>query len=150
MSLYSNWTDMVVEYVKTKGEKAFWDEYSAIETKIYRDLLADHKNVKKVMISNLAKEYNTTEEFIMGFVDGINDSLNNPYDLESVYFNMLDEKADYLYNLPQWDGIFSVEKRHEIEKEYKDSKTVRNENKVGRNDLCPCGSGKKYKKCCGK
>ncbi|MCW5965845.1 MAG: preprotein translocase subunit SecA [Bryobacterales bacterium] len=25
----------------------------------------------------------------------------------------------------------------------------RNEPKVGRNDLCPCGSGKKYKKCCG-
>ncbi|MEH6906998.1 SEC-C metal-binding domain-containing protein [Neobacillus drentensis] len=24
------------------------------------------------------------------------------------------------------------------------------ENKVGRNDPCPCGSGKKYKKCCGK
>ena len=22
-------------------------------------------------------------------------------------------------------------------------------NKVGRNDPCPCGSGKKYKKCCG-
>ena len=22
--------------------------------------------------------------------------------------------------------------------------------KVGRNDLCPCGSGKKYKQCCGK
>jgi uncharacterized protein YecA (UPF0149 family) len=21
--------------------------------------------------------------------------------------------------------------------------------KVGRNDTCPCGSGKKYKKCCG-
>lgn len=27
---------------------------------------------------------------------------------------------------------------------------VRRENKVGRNDPCPCGSGKKYKKCCGK
>jgi len=26
----------------------------------------------------------------------------------------------------------------------------REEEKVGRNDLCPCGSGKKYKKCCGK
>lgn len=25
-----------------------------------------------------------------------------------------------------------------------------NEPKVGRNDDCPCGSGKKYKKCCGK
>ncbi|MDE2060711.1 MAG: SEC-C domain-containing protein, partial [candidate division NC10 bacterium] len=21
--------------------------------------------------------------------------------------------------------------------------------KIGRNDLCPCGSGRKYKKCCG-
>lgn len=27
---------------------------------------------------------------------------------------------------------------------------VRNENRVGRNDPCPCGSGKKYKNCCGK
>ncbi len=27
--------------------------------------------------------------------------------------------------------------------------TKKNEPKVGRNDLCPCGSGKKYKKCCG-
>jgi uncharacterized protein YecA (UPF0149 family) len=24
------------------------------------------------------------------------------------------------------------------------------EPKIGRNDPCPCGSGKKYKKCCGK
>ena len=29
--------------------------------------------------------------------------------------------------------------------------TVKNEGpKVGRNDICPCGSGKKYKNCCGK
>jgi len=28
--------------------------------------------------------------------------------------------------------------------------TIRNTNDVGRNDPCPCGSGKKYKKCCGK
>lgn len=27
---------------------------------------------------------------------------------------------------------------------------VRNKNKVGRNDPCPCGSGKKFKQCCGK
>jgi preprotein translocase subunit SecA len=29
-------------------------------------------------------------------------------------------------------------------------KPVRTGAKVGRNDPCPCGSGKKYKKCCGK
>jgi len=35
--------------------------------------------------------------------------------------------------------------------EEKKGKTVINKsNKVGRNDPCPCGSGKKYKKCCGK
>ena len=27
---------------------------------------------------------------------------------------------------------------------------VRNTRKVGRNEPCPCGSGKKYKKCCGR
>ena len=30
------------------------------------------------------------------------------------------------------------------------NKTVRGVKKIGRNDPCPCGSGKKYKKCCGK
>ena len=164
MSLYDKWTEMVVEYVKTKGERAFWQEYGKIETAIYKDLLSNHKEVKKTSIADISKEYNSTVEFIMGFVDGINESLKNSYDLEQIeettelvldldleklYFNMLDAKAEYLYTLPQWDGIFSEEKREEIKKEYKESKIVRNENKIGRNDPCPCGSGKKYKKCCG-
>lgn len=166
MSLYTDWTQMVIDYVKTKGEKAFWAEYSKIETAIYKDLLANHKEVKKTSIAGLAKDYETTIEFVMGFVDGINDSLKQSYDLESIdeneeiafdidleklYFNMLDAKAEYLYTLPQWDGIFSQEKRKEIEEEYKKSKTVvRAERKIGRNEKCPCGSGKKYKNCCGK
>ena len=78
MSLYKQWTDMVVEYVKTKGEAAFWNEYTKIETAIYRDLLAN-KEVVKTTIADFAKKYETSEEFTMGFVDGINESLNNPY-----------------------------------------------------------------------
>ncbi|MBT7153787.1 MAG: SEC-C domain-containing protein, partial [Deltaproteobacteria bacterium] len=31
-----------------------------------------------------------------------------------------------------------------------ESEPVRTEPKIGRNQPCPCGSGKKYKKCCGK
>jgi preprotein translocase subunit SecA len=31
-----------------------------------------------------------------------------------------------------------------------ENKPETNQDKVGRNDLCPCGSGKKYKKCCGR
>ena len=165
MSLYSQWTDMVVKYVKTKGEEAFWAEYSDIEQRIYTNILSNHAEVKKTSVNDLAKEFNATEEFVMGFIDGINDSLKKSYDLESIeadqelvfdidfeklYFNMLEAKADYLYTLQQWDSIFSDEKRKEIQKSFKDSKIVKNENKVGRNDACPCGSGKKYKKCCGK
>ena len=165
MSLYKQWTDMVVEYVKTKGEAAFWNEYSKVETSIYKDLLANNKDAMVGTIEELAKKYDTTVEFVMGFVDGINDSLNSGYDLETLkvtdtvdldvnleklYFNMLEAKAEYLYNLPQWEAIFSVEKRKEIQKAYRESTMVRNENKIGRNDACPCGSGKKYKKCCGK
>ena len=165
MSLYKQWTDMVVNYVRTRGEEAFWEEYSSIETKIYTELLASHKSAVKTNIKTLADKYETTSEFVMGFIDGVNDSLVNPMDLEALteeselelaldfeklYFNMLDAKAEYLYELPQWDGIFSAEKRKEIQKQWRASKTVVNEEKIGRNDPCTCGSGKKYKKCCGK
>lgn len=165
MSLYKQWNDMVVEYVKTKGEEAFWDEYTNVETAIYKDLLSNHNSVVTATIADLAKKFNTSEEFVMGFVDGINDSLNKPFELEEVtateeisldinleklYFNMLEAKADYLVELKQWDGIFSPEKRKEIQKQYRQSAMVINENKIGRNDPCTCGSGKKYKKCCGK
>ena len=165
MSLYKQWTDMVVEYVKTKGEEQFWAEYTSIEEGIYRELLSKHESVVKTTIKEIADKNNCSLEFAMGFVDGINESLKNTYDLEALtendelvldidfeklYFNMLDAKADYLFNLPQWEAIFSAEKRKEIQKNHRNSLQVRNENKVGRNDACPCGSGKKYKKCCGK
>ena len=38
MSLYTQWTDMVVDYVKTKGENAFWAEYSKLEENIYLEM----------------------------------------------------------------------------------------------------------------
>lgn len=165
MSLYKDWTDMVVDYVKNKGEAAFWEEYGAIEKRIYTKLLGNHKSIVKGKIEDLAVANDTSVVFFMGFLDGINESLEESLDLEKVtkddeielkvnleklYFNMLDAKADYLYDLPQWEGIFSKEKRREIHNEWKDTKTVTNKVKVGRNDPCPCGSGKKYKHCCGK
>jgi preprotein translocase subunit SecA len=55
--------------------------------------------------------------------------------------------------------IDRLERRRKIEQERmvigrgeseEKKKPVRRERKVGRNEQCPCGSGKKYKKCCGK
>ena len=36
-----------------------------------------------------------------------------------------------------------------IEKRFNARLTKGGKKKIGRNELCPCGSGKKYKKCCG-
>ena len=66
-------------------------------------------------------------------LDGINDSLKvqNPIETmdenttvslcfdKELYKNMVDAKADWLYNLPQWDKIFTPEKRKELYLEQK-------------------------------
>ena len=53
-------------------------------------------------------------------------------------------------NLPQWDALLTEERRKELYKAQKKSMTVVKGKKIGRNDPCPCGSGKKYKQCCGR
>ena len=42
------------------------------------------------------------------------------------------------------------EKKKQLYREQKQSGTIRKGKKIGRNDPCPCGSGKKYKMCCGR
>jgi preprotein translocase subunit SecA len=101
----------------------------------------------------------------MGFIDGISDSLKSEVNLEGIeedtnikldidweklYYNMVHVEAHWLYNLDGWKDILPQDLRNQIEKTYKSSKTIVREDKVGRNDPCPCGSGKKHKKCCGK
>lgn len=57
-------------------------------------------------------------------------------------------KSKFEKNTTQQDKEQNVEM---VTNEEAKSKTVvRSGKKVGRNDLCPCGSGKKYKQCCGK
>lgn len=116
-------------------------------------------------LSELAEQFGMSPEVFTGFMDGINESLVSGYeiaelaedtdielkvDFEKLFYNMLDAKAKWLYTLPEWEGVLSEEKRREITKAWRKSGQIINENKIGRNDPCPCGSGKKYKKCCGK
>ena len=70
-------------------------------------------------------------------------------DFESLFKKMVEYRAEHLFTLPQWDGIFDADTRKRLTLEQKKSRTVVKGTKVGRNDPCPCGSGKKYKKCCG-
>ncbi len=101
----------------------------------------------------------------MGFLAGIDTSLkaSNDFktfdenseivldiDFEKLFYNMLVAEAQYLYTLEEWEDVLDEVTRMGILQVYKKAKiVVRDQPKIGRNDPCPCGSGKKYKKCCG-
>ncbi len=166
MSLLEQWRETAYSQEMNKAElQKLWGTYFEIEKGIYEQLLANPDEEVKGTVNELAEKYGVEVLTMVGFLDGINDSLKEPnpieemegdtvvslaFDKEKLYKNMVDAKADWLYELPQWNDIFTPERQKELYKEQKQSGTIRKEKKIGRNDPCPCGSGKKYKKCCGK
>ncbi len=59
---------------------------------------------------------------------------------------LLPKKKNLSYNEPQPTGPYSLPAAPRQESK---QAPIKKEIRVGRNDPCPCGSGKKYKKCCG-
>ncbi len=163
MSLFSDWQAFAEMDRPGQQGQMFWANYFSAEQSNYEKILAEPNKVISGTFSDLAKSYDMDNLIFMGFLDGINTSLKKELDLESIeenteielnidlpklYFNMLNAKADWLFNLPAWDDILSPEERREITKDWRASKQATSTKKVGRNDPCPCGSGKKYKLCC--
>ncbi|MBQ6318583.1 MAG: SEC-C domain-containing protein [Lachnospiraceae bacterium] len=166
MALLEKWRKMAYNETEDKNKlQKLWADYFEVEKGIYQKLLADPDTVVTGTVAELAEKYGTDIMTMTGFLDGINDSLVKPnpieemtedtevslgFDKELLYKNMVAAGADWLYGLTEWNDIFDEEKQKELYKEQKRSQTVRHEGpKIGRNDPCPCGSGKKYKKCCG-
>ncbi|MBE5833684.1 MAG: SEC-C domain-containing protein [Butyrivibrio sp.] len=166
MALLKQWTDMAYSETANKNElQKLWTDYFQKERDIYAELLKNPDEEVKGTVKGLAEKYNVDLMTMVGFLDGINDSLKekNPidtmeedtevslgFDKELLYKNMVAAGADWLYGLEEWNEIFDEDKRKELYKEQKNSRTVKNEMKIYPNDPCPCGSGKKYKKCHGK
>ena len=167
MALLQQWRDMAYDQQADKAKlQQFWAIYFTKEKDIYAELLKNPDELVRGTVKELAEKYNQEVLTMVGFLDGINESLKgyeNPIetmdedtkvkieiDPEKLYYNMVEAKATWLYELPQWDAILTEERRTELYREQKASGTVRNTHKIYPNDPCPCGSGKKYKKCCGK
>ena len=166
MALLQEWREIAYSQQADRAQlQKFWTDYFMIEKGIYEELLKDPDAEVKGTVKELAEKYNQDVLTMVGFLDGINDSLKiaNPietmtedtvvslaFDKERLYKNMVDAKADWLYELPQWDEIFDENTKKRLYREQKQSGTIRKDKKIGRNDPCPCGSGKKYKKCCGR
>jgi preprotein translocase subunit SecA len=165
MSLFENWRSTAYNNEQDeKVQKKFWNDYFEKEEAVYEKLLSNPEEIVEGTVAELAEKYGMDAMTFVGYLDGINDSLVNQLkleeleesssikleiDFEKLYYNMLAAKAEWLYTLPQWDSILSVERRKEITKEQRLSGTVVKAKEPGRNDPCTCGSGKKYKKCCG-
>jgi len=164
MSLYDEWRAKLEQQNRNDPEiRDFLDNYLRKETEAYKKILGEGVTSLTGKLADLAQAYDMDNVTFMGFLDGINSSLDSKLDLETLtedshidrailyyklYYNMLAAKADWLYNLEEWDRLLTMEERLQIRKKYnEDHRAV--STKVGRNDPCPCGSGKKYKKCCG-
>ena len=146
MTILEQWRSVAYNQNADKNKlQRFWATYFNIEKNIYEQLLENPDEVVSGTVKELAEKYGqdviTMDE---------NTKVNLAFDKEALYKNMVDAKADWLYNLPQWDKIFTEEKKKALYMEQKKSGTVVKPHKVGRNDPCPCGSGKKYKYCCGR
>ena len=69
-------------------------------------------------------------------------SKNIPQQASKPEIEVQDSRAQIFENNDDFE-VFEVE-------EWPAQKVIKSEGKVRPNDPCPCGSGKKYKKCCGK
>lgn len=166
MSYHTQWLSQIEDGSNPTQYQAFVERYYALEKDAYDLILKNGKDTVSGTAAALARELGFGKDLVifLGFLDGINSCLNTELDLdaieddseialkidfEKVFWKMHEAKADWLYTLDSWDNVLSSEKRDELTRSYRQSKIVHRE-KVGRNDPCPCGSGKKYKACCGK
>ena len=166
MSLLKQWRDKAYDESANKGDlQRLWADYFEKEKNIYTVLLKDPDVEVKGTVKELAEKYGIDLMTMVGFLDGINDSLVTPnpieemeedtevslgFDKEKLFKNMVAAGADWLYGLPEWNDIFDEETQKRLYQEQKQSGTVKKGKKIYPNDPCPCGSGKKYKKCHGR
>ena len=165
-TLLDKWRDKAYDESADKNAlQKFWLQYFQKEKEIYQELLKNPDEEVKGTVKELAEKYSIDVMTMTGFLDGINESLKeaNPietmeedtevslaFDKALLYKNMVAAEADWLYNLEEWDSIFDADTKKALYKEQKSSTTIVKDAKIYPNDPCPCGSGKKYKKCCGK
>jgi preprotein translocase subunit SecA len=114
--------DPLVEF-KNEGFKYFEELLGSIKSQFTRRIFKVHRVTEQRQHANIRTN-----------VDQIQDIVTGTREMAEAVHKYLKQKQT---------------KRTEKETKSK-PKTIVKDAKVGRNDPCPCGSGKKYKKCCGK
>jgi len=164
MALYDAWKRVAFD-PQNQPVKHIWDDYLAKEKAVYENILQNKISRIEGTIAELAEKFRLSNIQMCAFMDGIHECVDGLPEIKEIeeetkiaidiefdrlYKQMVEYKAEQLYNLSEWNNIFTPEEQKELYTTQKRSHTiVRNEEKVGRNDPCSCGSGKKFKKCCG-
>ena len=164
MPLFDAWKRVAFDK-QGNAVKHIWDEYLLKEKAVYTSILKEKTTRMEGTTAELAEKYRLSNIQMCAFFDGIHECVEGlptvteieestaiafNIEFDKLFKQMVEYKAEALYTLPEWENIFPPEKQKELYTEQKRSHTViRNEPKTGRNDSCPCNSGKKYKKCCG-
>lgn len=166
MSYFSTWNEKFEDTSDQGRFNEFVNYYYETEQQAYIQILENYPSEWKGTARDLAEQLGFEGDMVVftGFLDGIQTSISNELDLEKLVdeteveldidyekllYNMHDAGAKWLFGLNAWDNVIPKEKREEIGKQYR-KEHIAVSNKVGRNDPCPCGSGKKYKNCHGK
>ena len=116
MSLLQEWREYAYseEMQNSKEGEQLWNNYFQLEKGIYEKLLTNPTEVVTGTVEELAEKYEVPLSMMVGFLDGINDSLKEPnpidtmekdtevkldIDCEKLYYNMVDCNAEWLYTL---------------------------------------------------
>ena len=84
-SLLEQWREMAYDQKKTREQlKSLWDAYFQVEKGVYEKLLSDPDTEVKGTVRELAEKYNMDVMTMVGFLDGINDSLKEANPIETM------------------------------------------------------------------
>lgn len=121
MTLLEQWRQLAYNTNRSKEEQdLFWSKYNHDEKMVYDALLKIEKHPILDTFQNFANKFNVDNMTMIGFLDGVNDSLKTPndianisedtiitldYDAEALYKNLCEAKVKDIYELPIWDEI---------------------------------------------
>lgn len=121
------------------------DDYTKIEG--YKECLEEF--IQKIKVPPIALQL-AYEKYGAKFISRVNEILET--DFKSIDEIMATYKKFYLENefFSSTTTLYSSLAFKNLLNNFEEKDSIQTVEKVGRNDLCPCNSGKKYKKCCGR
>ena len=150
--------DEIISVIETKVLNEYEDKIKSLPEEIRKDF---EKAISLQVIDNYWMEHINTMDHLREGVslrgyaneDPLQAYIREGFELfDKMLDNICKDTTLYLLKaeIRQNLQVKQVKGKTNEAKDSTSKKTIKNSKKVGRNDPCPCGSGKKYKQCCGK